>query len=73
VSETTRILSELLAREPLFHRRNIVSCKEDFLRETTEDFWEVGASGTVYDRVTVLGVLKQRWGTSAGPATQRRT
>jgi hypothetical protein len=64
VNETTQILNELRAREPLFHHRNIVSCEEDFLRETTEDFWEVGASGTVYDRATVLDVLKERWGTS---------
>jgi hypothetical protein len=41
-----------------------VSCEEDFLRETTEDFWEVGASGTVYNRATVLNVLHQRWASS---------
>jgi hypothetical protein len=64
VSTTTQILNELLVREPLFHRRNIVSCEQDFLRETTEDFWEVGASGAIYDRATVLSVLNERWKSS---------
>jgi hypothetical protein len=61
VSETPHILNELMACEPLFHRRNIVSCEEDFLRVTTEDFWGIGASGAIYERATVLGVLKMRW------------
>jgi hypothetical protein len=65
VRETAPILNELRAREPLFHRRNIVSCEEDFLCETTEDFWAVGASGAIYDRAIVLGVLKARWASSA--------
>jgi hypothetical protein len=56
-----QVLDELKAREPLFHRRNIVSCESEFLAETTEDFWEIGASGAIYDRATVLDVLRERW------------
>jgi hypothetical protein len=56
--------NELKAREPLFHRRNIVSCENEFLAETTEDFWEIGASGTIYDRATVLDVLRVVGGSS---------
>jgi hypothetical protein len=62
--DAEQLLNELLAREPLFHRRNIVSCEEDFLRETIDDFWEVGASGAMYDRATVLRVLIERWASS---------
>jgi hypothetical protein len=61
MSDTTQILDELAAREPLFHRPDFVACEEDFLRETTDDFWEIGASGAVYDRLTVLRVLHERW------------
>ncbi len=56
-----QVIDELKAREPLFHRRNIVSCADEFLAETTEDFWEIGASGKIYDRDTVLHELRARW------------
>jgi hypothetical protein len=55
------VLRELTDREPLFHRRNIVSCEQEFLAETASDFWEVGASGATYDRATVLRELQTRW------------
>ena len=56
-----RVVDELKAREPLFHRRAIVSSEREFLAETAEDFWEIGASGTIYDRDTILRALRQRW------------
>jgi hypothetical protein len=55
------ILDELRRREPLFHRRDIVSSREDFERETAEDFWEVGASGRPYSRAFVWSVLSERY------------
>jgi hypothetical protein len=37
----------------LFRHRELVNSRESFDRETADDFWEVGASGSVYDRDTV--------------------
>lgn len=55
------VLEELLAREPLFHRPECVRSRADFERETAEDFWEVGASGTVYSREDVWAGLAPRY------------
>jgi hypothetical protein len=64
MSDTKQLLNELLAHEPLFHLRNIVSCEEDFLRETAQDFWEVGASGTISELCNKL--RRRRPGTYRG-------
>lgn len=39
------ILEALKSREPAFHHRELVSTMQDVDNETTEDYWEVGASG----------------------------
>lgn len=54
------VLAELMAREPLFHHREIVHSAETFDAETADDFWEVGASGQVYSRDDVRSVILQR-------------
>jgi hypothetical protein len=54
-------LAELLRREPLFHRREIIGGRADFKAETAEDYWEVGASGRRYSREYVWAVLEQRY------------
>ena len=65
VAASTPVLEELLAREPLFHRRELVSSRGDFDRETAQDFWEVGASGRRYCREDVWAALAPRY--STGP------
>lgn len=55
------VLRELVTREPLFHRREHVSSRADFERETAEDFWETGASGRRYSREFVWANLKERY------------
>ncbi len=55
------VLSELRAREPLFHRPEWGTSRADFERMITADYWEVGASGQRYGRAFVLDVLEQRW------------
>jgi hypothetical protein len=55
------VLEELKRREPLFHRREIVNCREDFERETAEDFWETAASGRRFSREFVWATLKERF------------
>ena len=59
------VLQELMKREPLFHRRELVNCREDFERETAQDFWETGASGRRYSREFVWATLQERHEASA--------
>jgi hypothetical protein len=54
------ILTELMAREPLLDRRELVHSAETFETETADDFWEVGASGRVYSRDVVRAVVLRR-------------
>jgi len=54
------VLDELRRREPIFHRPECGSSRADHLVMTTEDFWEVGASGRRYSREHVLDVLDER-------------
>jgi hypothetical protein len=58
------ILDHLRAREPLFHRREVVSSRADFERETAEDFWEVTASGRQLSRESVWRILSERYARS---------
>jgi hypothetical protein len=46
----------------VFHHRELVNSRESFDRETADDFWEVGASGSVYDRDTVRREILARLG-----------
>lgn len=58
--ELDEVLAALAAREPLFHRRDLVNSPETFDAEVADDFWEVGASGRVYDRAFVREVVLRR-------------
>jgi hypothetical protein len=55
------VLAELIAREPIFHRPELGTTRADFEAQTAPDFWEVGASGAIYDRETVWSVLEARY------------
>jgi hypothetical protein len=54
------VLRELVALEPLFHHPEQGTTRDDFAALMTDDFWEVGASGAIYDREYVLDVLEER-------------
>ena len=54
------VLEELRQREPIFHRAEFGTTREDFERITDEAFWEIGASGQRYSRDHVLDVLEAR-------------
>lgn len=54
------VREELLRLEPLFHRPELGSTRQDFERMTSPAFWEVGASGRRYSRDYVLGILEER-------------
>ena len=55
-----RVEAELLAREPIFHRPELGASREDYIAQTAEDYWEVGASGRVYEREYVISSLVKR-------------
>ena len=55
------VLEELRAREPIFHRPELGTTRADFKAQTAKDFWEVGASGRIYDRAFVIEMLTERW------------
>ena len=58
--EDLGVRDELLKLEPLFHRPELGSTRQDFERMTSPDFWEVGASGRRYSREYVLDILEER-------------
>ncbi len=55
------VLNELIKREPLFHHPEFGTTRRDFENMTTEEFWEVGASGRRYSREYVLDNLEKRF------------
>src|SRR3712207_3346964 len=59
--ELAAVQRELETREPLFHRTERGTTRADFEAMTTENFWEVGASGACYDREFVWSVLQRRY------------
>ena len=58
--ELLDILDELAEREPIFHRPEFGTTRQDFERMVVDDFWEVGASGRRYGREYVLDELEKR-------------
>jgi hypothetical protein len=62
--DLTDVLTELSCREPIFHRREFGTTRDDFERMTADDFWEVGASGRHYSRAFVLNELEKRFATT---------
>jgi hypothetical protein len=57
-------LKALRRREPLFHRRDVVSSAADADREMAADYWETGTSGRRYSRDSVLARLTERFAES---------
>ena len=51
---------EIKRREPIFHHPEFGTARSDFEQMIVEDFWEVGASGSRYDRQFVLDNLEER-------------
>ncbi len=51
----------LRSREPVFHRPEHGTTRADLEGMTADAFWEVGASGSVYDREDVLRVVETRY------------
>jgi hypothetical protein len=54
------VLNELIQREPIFHRPELGTTRQDFENMTVDTFWEVGASGRRYSRKYVMDTLELR-------------
>jgi hypothetical protein len=54
------ILEALKSREPIFHRPEFGTTRQDFDAMCDPDFWEIGASGHRYSREYVLDTLTER-------------
>lgn len=59
--ELRDVLSQLSAREPLFHRPELGTSAEALEQQMAPEFWEVGASGRRYSRRHVKDVLLRRY------------
>jgi len=58
--DVAEVLHELSRREPIFHRSEFGTRRDDFERMMAEEFCEVGASGRRYSRAFVLDELEKR-------------
>ena len=52
---------ELINLEPIFHHQELGTSKEVFRSMISDDYWEVGASGTVYSKEFILKTLIERY------------
>jgi len=59
-AQSADILVELSQREPIFHRPEFGTSRADVERLMASDYWEVGASGQIYDRAFVFDELQRR-------------
>ena len=55
------ILAQLIRREPIFHRPEFGTMRADFENMTTEDYWEVGASGAATAEIMSWTYLEERF------------
>jgi hypothetical protein len=57
-----KVFKELKSREPIFHHpEKFGKTKEDIENQMCDDFWEVGASGTVYNKQDIIQTLLERY------------
>lgn len=52
---------QLRAQEPVFHHLRPGCTRADVEAMTAADYWEVGASGTIYDREACVAILVARY------------
>ena len=55
------VAAALRSREPIFHRPEHGTSQAAWEAMTAPDYWEVGASGAIYDRLSVLAELERRY------------
>ncbi len=63
-----QVIDALRSREPIFHRPEFGTTRQDFEALVDPNFWEVGASGRIYSRQFVLDALERRH--ASGPVKE---
>ena len=63
MEELEKIREYILEREPIFHHREFTNSRQDVENETTEDYFEISASGCEYTREFVINFLEERYKT----------
>jgi len=53
------VLEELRTREPAFHTPAFGRTPQDYTRSTSQEYWEVGASGRVYNHDSILEIAQK--------------
>ena len=61
------ILKELSTREPIFHRREFGTSRADLERMTDDAFWQIGASGKIYQRGYAIETSLERYARGPEP------
>ena len=56
-----QVREQLLTLEPIFHHAAVGAGRDIFEAMTSDDYWEVGASGRVYTRDFVIDTLVERY------------
>lgn len=60
--DLSHIIEELKAREPIFHHPDKFGKTEQEIRaQMCDEFWEVGASGSIYTKEDVIKTLIERY------------
>jgi hypothetical protein len=67
VIKQNEVLAELMKKERFFHEPPTGTTRGELEAMTEDTFWEVGASGRLYSREDVLGILEAR---IAKPSTE---
>ncbi len=60
-SHLLEVQQELIDREPIFHRPEHGTTRDDFEAMTAQEFWETGASGRRYGRQYAIDNLVERY------------
>ena len=61
MEDLEKIGKYIFEREPIFHHREFTNCRKDVENETTDDYFEISASGCDYTRDFVLDYLENRY------------
>lgn len=62
VDEEETILEDLKKREPIFHHpEKFGKNEQDIINQMDNNFWEIGASGTVYTKKEIIQTLIHRY------------
>ena len=66
-----QVLEELKKQEPIFHQEELCDTEEKLEKYCVPDYWEVGASGKVYDKEFIFTTVLDRFRKGTEPDTSK--